>query len=48
MNIDTQTLQEDTSPQQLLLPQRRLSTTHYTTTCVAQDIVQPLTPAVIQ
>ena len=35
MNIDTQTLQEDTTPQQLLLPQRRLSTTYYTTTCVA-------------
>ena len=48
MNIDTQTLQEDTTPQQLLLPQRRLSTTHYTTTCVAQDIVQPLTPTVTQ
>ena len=43
MNIDTQTLQEDTTPQQLPLLQRRLSTTHYTTTCVAQDIVQPLT-----
>ena len=48
MNIDTQTLQEDTSPQQLLRPQRRLSTTHYTTTCVAQGIVQPLTSSVIQ
>ena len=48
MNIDAQTLQEDTTPQQLPLLQRRLSTTHYTTTCVAQDIVQPLTPTIIQ
>ena len=48
MNIDTQTLQEDTTPQQLPLPQRRLSTTHYTTTCIEQDIVQPLTPTVPQ
>ena len=48
MNIDTQALQEDTSPQQLLLPQRRLSTTQYTTTCVAQDIVQPLTLTITQ
>ena len=48
MNIDAQTLHEDTPPQQSLLPQRRLSTTHYTTTCIAQDIVQPLTPSVSQ
>ena len=48
MNIDTQTLQEDTTPQQLSLLQRRLSTTHYTTTCIAQDIVQPLTPTATQ
>ena len=48
MNIDTQTLQEDTTPQQLPLLQRRLSTTHYTTTCVAQDIVQPLIPTATQ
>ena len=48
MNIDPPTLQEDRTPQQLPLPQRRLSTTHYTTTCVAQDIVQPFTPTISQ
>ena len=48
MNIDPPIPQEDRTSQPLLPPQRRLSTTHYTTTCVAQDIVQPFTPTITQ